>query len=620
MKKLLTMALMLVVLVCALAITASAVEHNGIYYSLNATNKTATVTNENVNCTLTEVVIPETITIDEVTYTVTKVDGSAFAGSDWAGNKVVTSVTIPKTVASIGTHVFRNCSALEEVVIEATGYNYETGEGNSEISFSNAEFYYCTNLVSVDMSKSNVVGLGSNCFTSCGKLTTVLFSSKIRSIGSSFTGCSSLTTINSIETLETISTGFYNTKITGDIRLPKIRSIGGSSFRGTGITSIDMSGAPLQNIDGHAFNACASLKTVILPEGVKTIGEKAFNGSSNIESINLPKSLTSIGGFAFAGLKAVTEINLPNLTHLGDNALQSTGVVRAFLPSLATAGKDIFNSTPIKMAVFGGDMSGITSSIFSSCGSLRVVIFLGEDGSVAKDKIDTLNSFTVKSFSEYDPSIDYASGSDKIIFDGLAKAGDSTESYICFESYDKAFYTYNITTNEKATYGAILTHLGFSTNSSKDGIATGYSINRESLNQYEDIYGKLEIGVAIFNPSYLGDGSFFVNGNELNVSKGALQVSIDTKYTTCNVYINGFNSTTSGLELVFASYAYLAEDKSTIELVQKLYEGTEQSPVSSPMQSLVVRGDASLYTVTLESILAPAEITAGKDALEEFGA
>lgn len=292
----------------------------------------------------------------------------------------------------------------------------------------------------------------------------------------------------------------------------------------------------------------------------------------------------------------------------------------AILPNVTSSGKDVFNSSKIKFVVLSHDISNYASTFFSSCGSLRVVIFLGEDGNVAKDKISTLNSFTVKSFSEYDPSIDYASGSDKIIFDGLAKAGDSTESYICFESYDKAFYTYNIATNEKATYGAILTHLGFSTNPSKDGIATGYSINRESLNQYEDIYGKLEIGVAIFNPSYLGDGSFFVNGNELNVSKGALQVSIDTKYTTCNVYINGFNSTTSSLELVFASYAYLAEDESTIELVQKLYEGTEQSPVSSPMQSLVVRGDASLYTVTLESILAPAEITAGKDALEEFGA
>ena len=83
------------------------------------------------------------------------------------------------------------------------------------------------------------------------------------------------------------------------------------------------------------------------------------------------------------------------------------------------------------------DVSGVASTVFSGCGSLRAVVYLGEDGNVAKNKISTLGSFTVKSFDEFDATVDYGAGSDKIIFAG-AKTLDGA-NYVSYTAYDKPF-------------------------------------------------------------------------------------------------------------------------------------------------------------------------------------
>ena len=624
-KKLLLLAVFVSLFACIFAICVSAVEYKGIYYSLDTNAKTATVTNENVNCTLETVVIPESIEIEGVTYLVTKVDVSAFSGSGWPGNKTIKSVTIPRTVKSIGTHVFRNCSNLETVVINAIGYDPETGKGTAEIAFTDAEFYYCTGLVSVDMSKSNVVGVGSHCFTQCGKLTTVLFSSKIRSIGSSFTGCGSLTTINvdSLKSLQSIDVGFYGTKISGDLVLPNIKSLGTSAFRGTNITSVDLSGSKLETVGGYAFQSCYSLIEVKLPNTVKTIDTEAFRGCYNMTEFNFPTSLEKVGGWGFNSCSALTGdfVGL-NVISLGDNSFQGTRITRIVLPKLSSTGKDVFNNLPIKTAILGADVSGVASTVFSGCGSLRAVVYLGEDGNVAKNKISTLGSFTVKSFDEFDATVDYGAGSEKIIFAG-AKTLDGA-NYVSYTAYDKPFSIWNSVTNDMTKYNPIITHLGFSTNPNGNNIATGFKIDRFSLEAYEELYGTLNFGVFIFNPTYLGADSFMVTdeqGTKLNTTKGTIEVAIDTKYSTCNVYVNGFGDDHKGLELVFAGYAYVeGKIDQTLGFIQKEYNGTVEKPVTTPMASVVTRGDKSLYTVTLGGILAPVQITTGKEGLNEFGA
>lgn len=50
--------------------------------------------------------------------------------------------------------------------------------------------------------------------------------------------------------------------------------------------------------------------TIIIPDGVTTIGESAFEGFTNLKKIVLPDSVTAIGKHAFKGCKNLTEVNI----------------------------------------------------------------------------------------------------------------------------------------------------------------------------------------------------------------------------------------------------------------------------------------------------------------------
>ena len=156
MKKKLLFFVMTFFVVCLLTVCVSAVEVDGIYYDFSNNDSypgydgTATVNEENrTKGTLTEVVIPEIVEYDsdddgvvDKKYVVTAVAGSAF-GANGGSNSPVVSVFIPKTVKTIGTHVFRQLKYLETVVIEARGYNPSTEEDyTAEIKLTNAEFMY----------------------------------------------------------------------------------------------------------------------------------------------------------------------------------------------------------------------------------------------------------------------------------------------------------------------------------------------------------------------------------------------------------------------------------------------------------------------------------------------
>lgn len=106
MKKKILLALAIVsMLVCLFAITSSATNVDGIYYSFSTSNgvNTASVNSKNVNCQLEIANIPETVEYNGTIYTVTKLEENAFSGSNpkWAGNKTTKEVIIPKTVSSI---------------------------------------------------------------------------------------------------------------------------------------------------------------------------------------------------------------------------------------------------------------------------------------------------------------------------------------------------------------------------------------------------------------------------------------------------------------------------------------------------------------------------------------
>jgi len=60
-------------------------------------------------------------------------------------------------------------------------------------------------------------------------------------------------------------------------------------------------GVPVTAIDGMAFYGCDRLVSVVVPDGVESIGDYAFYGCAALESISLPESATNIAATAFEG-------------------------------------------------------------------------------------------------------------------------------------------------------------------------------------------------------------------------------------------------------------------------------------------------------------------------------
>lgn len=74
-------------------------------------------------------------------------------------------------------------------------------------------------------------------------------------------------------------------------------------------------------IQESAFKEKSFIKSIVIPNSVKTIGEYAFYGCSALENINLPEDLTSISDYCFHGCNNISKIVIPqNVSEIGERA------------------------------------------------------------------------------------------------------------------------------------------------------------------------------------------------------------------------------------------------------------------------------------------------------------
>ena len=78
------------------------------------------------------------------------------------------------------------------------------------------------------------------------------------------------------------------------------------------------------SIGDRAFDGCTKLTRVVIPDSVTSIGYSSFRGCYSLPSVAIPDSVTSIGDSAFAYCKVLTGITLSgSVTSIGSCAFQS---------------------------------------------------------------------------------------------------------------------------------------------------------------------------------------------------------------------------------------------------------------------------------------------------------
>ena len=245
-----TIFLMLAVLLSALSASAYAFKVDGIAYNKNGDGKSVYVAYGGDYTG--PVTIPERVTYDGATYSVTTIGDYAF--SDCTG---LTSVTIPSSVNSIGEEAFRGCTGLTSVTIPTSvteiGYSAFGGtpwynnqpdgvvyignvaykfKGKMEngthlaikegtVSIGPAAFGGCTGLTSVTIPNS-VTEIGWSAFKGCTGLTSVTIPNSVTEIGDmAFEGCTGLKKIYSLNPVPpVIYEGTFETYHT-DLFVPK---------------------------------------------------------------------------------------------------------------------------------------------------------------------------------------------------------------------------------------------------------------------------------------------------------------------------------------------------------------------------------------------------------------
>ncbi len=80
----------------------------------------------------------------------------------------------------------------------------------------------------------------------------------------------------------------------------------------------EIDGYPVRVIGSRAFQQCAGIGTIEIPEGVERIEDRVFNGAADLESVILPDSVTYIGAYAFSNCPKLAYFRYPlELTEIG---------------------------------------------------------------------------------------------------------------------------------------------------------------------------------------------------------------------------------------------------------------------------------------------------------------
>ena len=120
-----------------------------------------------------------------------------------------------------------------------------------------------------------------------------------------------------------------------------------------------------------------SIKSVIIEDGIKVIGERAFQDCKSLISVQLPCSLNKIGADAFSGCARLEEITIPNgVTFIGNNAFNSCGSLKTISIPTSVETIEYFAFAfcyKLESVEILGSLDEIAGGTFQSCYRLREV-------------------------------------------------------------------------------------------------------------------------------------------------------------------------------------------------------------------------------------------------------
>ena len=203
------------------------------------------------------------------------------------------SINIPNSVTSIGEEAFGGCSSLESIVVSPDNAIYDSRDNCNALieTETNCLILRCKDTVI----PNSVTGIGHEAFAKCTGLTSITIPSSITFIGSrSFMGCRDVKFIvKDLKAWCNIDFEDYFHFIESKWNYPQKHIAHVQKA-----TQVTVPSNPLES--GYLYSdENTQVTDLVIPDGVTVIPNYAFYGCHGLKSITIPNSVKSIGWSAF---------------------------------------------------------------------------------------------------------------------------------------------------------------------------------------------------------------------------------------------------------------------------------------------------------------------------------
>ena len=257
--------------------------------------------------------------------------GSDWSTTPWMGvRNSIKRVTISNGITAIGDHAFRGFSKLNSISIPDT-----------------------------------VTSIGERAFELCESLTSLTLPSGVTSIGDyAFVGSSNLTV--SYPYSASIGTGCFEGVLLAEPYGEQEQvsgEIGNITWTiDAGVLTLSGSGR-MPNFDGESdapwYEYKDSIMSVVISDGITTVGEYAFKDYTNIYEVSFSKDITDIGYSSFYGCTMLAEVTFP----------ENLSFIRA---------RSFYDCNALTTLIIPENVSTIASSAFSGCTNITSIRFCGD--------------------------------------------------------------------------------------------------------------------------------------------------------------------------------------------------------------------------------------------------
>ena len=289
-------------------------------------------------------------------HTVMITDCVKIASYAFYGCNMLTDITIPDSVTSIGKYAFEKCSSLENFTVPAFAVSYLPRENLVNVVITSGEaieanaFKGSNRLISITIADS-VVDIGNQAFEGCTSIENAVIPAMIIS----YIPKDNLETVVITSGEEIPAYAFENcSSLTSIVISDSVTSIGYRAFYNcSGLTNIEIP-ASVTSIGSSAFEGCSNLLSVYITDiaawcNISFAGswedgysnplyyaKDLYINSIKTTSLEIPNTVSSIGAYAFINCEALTAVQIPNsVTSIGRYAFKGTRLEKVYIDDLA---------------------------------------------------------------------------------------------------------------------------------------------------------------------------------------------------------------------------------------------------------------------------------------------